>query len=318
MRTAYFIIPPGVQLLDVTGPAHIFYEAGEYGAEVELIYVSMSQDDTHSFSTAGLHFQKLVSFQYCQPSTQDWIFVPGLETSLVDDAAFVQAHKPFFDWLLTNSDNAIKVCSVCTGAYLLGLAGLLENRSCTTHWKYIDHFQHRFPSAEVLDDRLFVKSGNIYSSAGVSSGIDLALFLLDEAYGPLFATKVAKEVVVFLRRSESDPQLSVFLKFRNHIDNRIHEVQDFIAQHLESKNSVDELAEHVHMSPRNLTRSFKKATGITIGGYLEKLRLERAVYLLSEGQKVDAVAASIGLSSNQLRSLLTQNQLGLPSQMSRS
>ena len=158
MRTAYFIIPPGVQLLDVTGPAHIFYEAGEYGAEVELIYVSMSQDDTHSFSTAGLHFQKLVSFQDCQPSTQDWIFVPGLETSLVDDAAFVQAHKPFFDWLSTNSDNAIKVCSVCTGAYLLGLAGLLENRSCTTHWKYIDHFQHRFPSAEVLDDRLFVKS----------------------------------------------------------------------------------------------------------------------------------------------------------------
>ncbi len=318
MRRAYFIIPPEVQLLDITGPAHIFYEAGEYGADLELTYVSMSENTTDSFSTAGLHFQKLVSFQECEPSSEDWIFIPGLETSLTDDQSFLEAHKSFFDWLLKQSRNAIKVCSVCTGAYLLGLAGVLENRSCTTHWKYIDDFKSRFTAAHVLDDRLFVKSENVYSSAGVSSGIDLALFLLEEAYGPIFATKVAKEVVVFLRRSESDPQLSVFLKFRNHIDSRIHQVQDFIAQNLSSKNSVDDLAGHVHMSPRNLTRSFKKATGITIGAYLERLRLERATHLLSEGQKVDAVAAGIGLSSNQLRSLLSQNQMGLPSQMSRS
>ncbi len=120
-----------------------------------------------------------------------------------------------------------------------------------------------------------------------------------------------------MRRSPKDPQLSVFLQYRNHIETRIHQVQDILAQNLETKIAIEDLAEKVYMSPRNLTRLFKKTTGTTIGHYLEKLRVEKAVQLLSKGEKVHAVSAACGLkSTNQLRSLLKKYTSALPSELS--
>ncbi len=200
------------------------------------------------------------------------------------------------------------ICSVCTGAYILAQSGLLDGKECTTHWRNVIDFKKRFPQTKVADDKLFVKDQNIYSSAGVSSGIDLSLFLLDEQFGPIFATKIAREVLIYLRRTTSDPQLSVFLQYRNHIENQVHRVQDLLAQSLGKKLTIENLAEEVNMSPRNLTRLFKKTTGITIGNCIEKLRAERAVQLLNDGEKVDVVAQACGLqSSNQLRSLLRKH-----------
>ncbi|MEO1023104.1 MAG: helix-turn-helix domain-containing protein, partial [Bacteroidota bacterium] len=207
-------------------------------------------------------------------------------------------------------------CSVCTGSFLLAESGLLDGKTATLHWKYFDAFSKRFPTIRLEKNRLFTQSGKIHSSAGVSSGIDLSLFLLEQFYGTRLALDVAKEVVIYFRRSASDPQLSIFLQYRNHIDQRIHQAQDYLINNLTQAPTTEELALKLNMSKRNLTRLFKKTTGITIGAYIEKLRVEKAVALLSEGHKVDVVAHQCGLkSSNQLRAILKKHTGVLPTEV---
>lgn len=299
----------------MAGPAHLFYEANEYGAQIETHYLSLNTN-IEEVSSAGVSLGNLERFEKFTLGPNDLLFIPGMESYLFLNENFTQKYQDFFFWLQKQSQNDAKICSVCTGAYLIAFAKLFDGKNCTTHWKYLEDFQLRFPKTKLLSDRLIVKDGNLYSSAGVTSGIDLALFLLEELFGSLFATKVAKEVVIYLRRTENDPQLSVFLQYRNHLENRIHQVQDTLAQNLDKKTKIEELAEKVHMSPRNLTRLFKKTTGITIGDYIDKLRVERAIQLLSNGGKVDSVSLSCGLnSSNQLRTLLKKHTSALPSQL---
>ena len=311
----FFLVPPEVQLLDITGPAHLFYEAKAYGANISTHYLSLEKK-TEALSSAGISLGQLEPFQNFELGENDLLFIPGLESYLFFDKNFVLGQEEFFDWLRQQHLRKAKICSVCTGAYLLAFAGLLDNRECATHWKYFEDFQSRFSKTKLLTDRLLVKDDNIYSSAGVSSGIDLALFVLEELLGAVFASKIAKEVVIYLRRTENDPQLSMFLQYRNHIENRIHQVQDILAKNLSQKQKIEGLAEKVHMSPRNLTRLFKKTTGITIGDYIEKLRTERAVQLLNMGQKVSSVTDACGLkSSNQLRTLLKKHKSILPSEI---
>lgn len=310
---AFFLVPPEVQLLDIAGPAHLFYEAKEYGASLETHFLSM-ENNLVQLSSAGLSLGNLKPFTEHSLGPHDLLFIPGLESHLIYDKDFIEKQSIFFGWLRDQHKNMAKICSVCTGAYILALAGLLDDKECTTHWKYLEDFGNRFPKVHLLSDRLITHDGNLYSSAGVSSGIDLALYLLEELFGAVFASKIAKEVVIYLRRTENDPQLSVFLQYRNHIDTRVHQVQDLMAQNLEQKNNIEDLAKAVHMSPRNLTRLFKKTTGTTIGEYLDRLRVERAIQLLTAGSKVEAAATACGLqSSNQLRSLLKKHTTSLPS-----
>jgi transcriptional regulator GlxA family with amidase domain len=303
---AVFLVPPSVHLLDLTGPAHIFYEAKSYGAPIEISYVSLSNESEEK-STAEISLGKLKRFNDFVLGPNDWLIIPGLESELLLNEVFLKEHVQFYEWLLLQHQQKAKICAVCTGAYLLAKAGLLDGKNCTTHWKYLSDFRYRFPDAKLCADRLFVKDQNIYSTAGISSGIDLSLFLLEEQFGSVVASEIAREVVVYLRRTASDPQLSVFLQYRNHIKNQVHQVQDLLAQNLNKKFTIEDLAEHAYMSPRNLTRLFKKTTGITIGKYIEKLRVERAMHLLAEGKKMDEVASECGLkSTNQLRSLLNK------------
>lgn len=312
---AFFVVPPKVQLLDLSGPAHIFYEAKSYGASIENYFISLN-DSLEELSSAGVSLGRLQAYHSFTLNDTDWVFVPGSDSHLHHDYGFEEQNQPFFKWLVKQHSLGAKICSICTGAYLLAQAGLLNQRECTTHWKYFTDFRTSFPKAKLLNDRLFVKDGTIYSSAGVSSGIDLSLFLLEESYGSDFAAKIAKEVVIYLRRTENDPQLSVFLQYRNHLENRIHLVQDILAQRLTHKKNIEVLAQKVHMSPRNLTRLFKKTTKITIGDYLEKLRVEKALLLLADGIDVEAISKECGLkSSNQLRTLLKKHTQKLPSQL---
>ncbi len=317
LHRCFFLVPPEVQLLDITGPAHLFYEAKAYGAALTIHYLSM-RDTPLEQSSAGVALGNLEPFSAHSLSSHDLLFIPGMESHIFFAPGFREKSSAFFTWLHTQYQNGARVCSVCTGAYLLAFSGLLDEKECTTHWKYFNDFEQRFPKAILLQDRLLVKDGNLYSSAGVSSGIDLALFVLEELYGPVFASKIAKEVVIYFRRTEKDPQLSVFLQYRNHIETRIHQAQDYLAQHLSRKTSIETLAERVHMSPRNLTRLFKKTTGITIGQYVDKLRVEKARQLLSRGETVSATAQACGLqSTNQLRTLLKKYTTALPSTLSR-
>ena len=221
------------------------------------------------------------------------------------DLSFNKKLGSFYQWLNEQFNTGVSICSICTGAFLLAEAGLLDNKKCTTHWKYLDIFKKRYPKVELLGQRIFVESGTIYSSAGVSSGIDLALFILEKEYGSFFAAQIAREVVVYHRRAEEDPQLNIFLNYRNHQENRIHEVQNWLSQHLSAAGNIEEIAEQVNMSGRNLTRLFKKTTDITIGQYIEKLRFETASKLLEEGATMEHAAMECGLkSTNRLRTIL--------------
>ncbi len=309
---AVFLAPPEVHLLDISGPAHIFYEARDYGAPVTSHFITLNQN-TRLSTSSGLVFADLQPFQNVALSEGDMLFVPGLQAELLLDPKFIDSARPFLDWMVEQHKRGVIICSVCTGAFLLAESGLLDQRQCTTHWKYFERFRKKFPRVDLLANRLFVESGHICTSAGVASGIDLALYLLEKKYGTRFASDIAREVVVYLRRGEEDPQLSVFLQYRNHQEDRIHEIQNWLSHHLSSGITLEELAFKVHTSARNLTRLFKNTTGITIGEYVEKLRVETAMHLLNEGAKVEAVTMECGLkSTNQLREILKRHTGRLP------
>ncbi len=298
--------------MDINGPAHIFYEAKEFGAPLELHFVSLN-NQIEIESSAGLHFNRLEHFDKFELSQNDIIFIPGMEYRLLSDAHFLESISPFLKWVNTQNKNGADICSVCTGSFLLAETGILNKNRCTTHWKYYEEFSERFPLVELEKNRLFVTTNNIHSSAGVSSGIDLSLYIIEKYFGTKMALEIAKEVVIYFRRSASDPQLSIFLQFRNHLNHRIHDAQDYLMNNLADTPTNEDVADQVYMSKRNLTRLFKKTTGITVGEYLQKLRVEKAVALLSNGHKVSAVAKECGLKSvNQLRYLLRKHRGILP------
>lgn len=316
MKRIIFAIPPKVHLLDITGPAHIFYEAKEYGVELELSFISLSSK-TEIQSSAGLFFDKLVEFEKILLGDEDIIFIPGLEYSIISDNEFLVSIKSFLNWINEQYKKGVHICSVCTGSFILAETGLLDNYPATTHWKYFNEFSEKFPKVILEKKRLFTSSGRIHTSAGVSSGIDLSLFLIEIFYGTKLALDIAKEVLVYLRRSGTDPQLSIFLQYRNHLDQRIHVIQDYLINNLSETFTLEHLTSQVYMSKRNLTRLFKKTLGITIGEYLDKLRIEKMLTLLSEGHKVEYVANQVGLkSTNQVRSILKKYRGILPEEIS--
>ncbi|TSE05042.1 GlxA family transcriptional regulator [Aquimarina algiphila] len=311
-RKVLFVVPPKVHLLDINGPAHIFYEAKEYGADVDLHFVTPTIENKVT-SSAGLIFSDLIHFSEFQLTDRDFIFVPGIYFSLLQNSHFIKNCTPFFEWLSIQNNKRVHICSVCTGTFLLGESGILERRSCTTHWKRLETFKKRYPKIDVKDNRLFVIDDNVYTSAGISSGIDLALYILEEKFGSKIAVDVAKEAVIYFRRGEFDPQLSIYLQYRNHLEERIHNAQEFIIQNIHRSFNISDIAEEVHMSSRNLTRLFKKTTGITIHLYTEKLRVEKALNLLSEKNKIELIADECGFKSvSQLRVVLNKYRKHLP------
>ena len=302
---AVFIIPPKVHLLDITGPAHVFYESACYGAAVELAFSTMDQEQTAIVSSAALAFHQLTPYTSLTLTPGDLVFVPGLDADLLLDPGFIASSRPFQYWLKKQHEQGVIICSVCTGAFLLAAAGLLDHRNCTTHWKFAERFKLLYPKAKLQNNRLFVADEHIITSAGVSSGIDLALYLAEQLWGAYFAAQIAKEIVIYSRRAIGDPQLSVFMQYRNHLDDRIHQVQDLLSQSLDQRFSIEDLAEKVNMSPRNLTRLFKSTTRVTIGEYLDKLRAERAGQLIKDGHTLQAAALHCGLKSvTRLKQLL--------------
>ncbi len=312
MKNIYFIIVPQTHPLDSLGPAQLFYEAKDNGADINLHFVSSTLDKELD-SAIGLGFSKLTPYKEFELFKDDIIVIPGIDFSLLIDTNFKKESQGFYIWLNSQYNNGATLVSVCTGAFLLGDAGLLKGKKATTHWKAFDDFEQKFPDTELLKNRLFVENERIYTSAGMLSGIDLCLYLVEKEYGIKFAVEVAKEVVMYFRRGESDPQLSIFLQYRNHLDTRIHSAQDFISSNLESAFTIEDIAETVNMSARNLTRQFKKTAGITIGDYLAKLRVEQSVNLLAEGYTMDYVAQKCGLkSTNQLRTLLKKHEGVIP------
>lgn len=297
-----FIVPPTVELLDLAGPVQVFTEARFYGYDISLEFYSYHLD---IISTSNLSFGKIANYNKAELKEGDFIFIPGTDNDYLSSFAF-KMEKEFFKWIRECADKNVTICSICTGAIILGQAGLLDGIECTTHWRRIPELRQRFPNAKVLEDVLFVKSKNIYTSAGISAGIDLALSILEDLKGPLFTHKVARGLVVYHRRSHNHKQESIYLDYRNHINPQVHEVQDYLIDHLSGENSIEMLADLVAMSPRNLSRVFKEKTGVTILEYLTQLRLENARTLLNNpNYTLDYIAAQCGFkTARQLQRIL--------------
>jgi transcriptional regulator GlxA family with amidase domain len=305
MKKIAFIIPPTVELLDLAGPVQVFTEAKYYGFEIELEYYSYSSEPV---STSGLGFGALRNYKEANLQAGDYVFVPGMDFDYISSNSF-KAETDFFDWLKVTSENNITVCSVCNGAFALGKAGLLHNTECTTHWRRVADLQAQFPTAKVLTDILYIKSNNIYTSAGISAGIDMALAILEDLKGPLFTHKIARVLVVYHRRSGNHKQQSIYLDYRNHINPQVHEVQDYLINNLAGENNIHTLADLVNMSPRNLSRVFKEKTGSTILEYHTLLRIEYANTMLNNPEyTIEFIASKCGFkSARQLQRILKSN-----------
>jgi len=307
MRKIAFIIPPFVEILDLAGPLQVFTEAKFNGYELSLEFYSYQPEVV---STSGLPFSNLKSYKEADLQEGDYVFMPGMDDKYVRSMSF-KTERDFFNWLKACADKKVFVCSICNGAFAIGHAGLLRDTECTTHWRRIEEMQNEFPTAKVISDILFKKSNNVYTSAGISAGIDLALAILEELKGPLFTHKVARGLVVYHRRSHNHTQQSIYLDYRNHINPAIHTVQDHLIDHLSEENSIEDLAELVAMSPRNLSRVFKDKTGVTILEYLTLLRLEFAKTMLNNPEfTIEYIARKCGFkTARQLQRILKANKV---------
>jgi transcriptional regulator GlxA family with amidase domain len=281
--------------LDFAGALQALAECNTFaGDPYEILHCGASE----SIVTAqGLTLSALRPLP--EPRASDVVFVPGFPLS----GGRVPAAIP--RWLKASAAAGARINAVCTGAFILGEAGLLDGRRCTTHWKRTAELQRAFPHAHVLTGRLFVSDGNITTSAGVASGIDMTLDFIEQQHGARIAAQVAREIVVYIRRDGSQKQESIYLAHRTHVDPGIHAVQDWLVAHPEEKRGLAELAAIANMSERNLTRTFARATGISIGEYRQQIRLEHARTLLRNPDlTIEAVAERSGFAdARQLRRL---------------
>jgi transcriptional regulator GlxA family with amidase domain len=301
-----FFAPPCVTPLDLIGPLQAFQLA-------ELITGHRYQIEvcalTRSLPVAGnLQFSNLSPYQKIKLGPNDVLFVAGATADSLRSPNFLREQRPLFAWLRRTWQAGATLCSICTGAYLLAEAGILDGAACATHWQDVDDLQQRYPKIEVRKGILFVQSGNIFTSAGIASGIDLAIHLIGLRHGPKVAFEVSRVLVVYLRRSGDFEQESVYLQYRNHLDDVVHRAQSLLIEKLHRPPSLELLAEQVGSSARNLSRRFRQSLGFSVGEYLRELRLERARALLrEEGSKVEDVAKACGFTGpRQLRNLYRQ------------
>jgi len=283
-----FVLVPGLHLLDLAGPAQVFSTASDLGCTYRSVYVAEQAEVT---TAQGLLVRADV--EWPQPGTDDLVVVPGWRSPRLRPHPL---HPDGARWLGAHHARGGTVASVCAGAAALGQAGLLDGRRCTTHHDLQDELALRYPRATVVRDVLYVVDDRVVTSAGIASGVDLALHLVALRHGPSLAARVARQMVVYARRNGDEQQISAMLRFRSHLDDVVHRVQDVIDARFTGPLPLAGLAAEVGVSERTLTRSFAAATGTTPLRYQQLLRLESAERLVSHGATAEAAARAVGFT----------------------
>ena len=311
-RAVLIVVPPRPLLLDIAGPAETLRRAGMApgGTTFALTYVSPLATVTTS---VGLPVGPLSPLPEDLPEGAI-VMVVGAADAPPDEGEVAAreaaaARGAIVTWLENVVGPALggaegpTLVSICSGALLLAEAGLLHRRRCTTHFNLLRDLERAAPTASVLADRLFVEDGPVWTSAGVTAGIDLTLQLVASIAGPAVASDAARHLVVYLRRSGGDPQLSPWLEGRNHIHPAIHRVQDAIAAEPSRAWSAAELARIAAASERNLSRLFRRNVGASLPDYVNRLRVALAAELLAQSSlALEQVAERSGFgSARQLR-----------------
>jgi transcriptional regulator GlxA family with amidase domain len=283
-----FLLVPGLHLLDLAGPAQVFASAVDFGFDYRISYVG----EHPTVRTAqSLTVQAEPELPTLDPA--DLIVVPGWR-ALTGLGGTGPLAPPTLAWLRAHHAAGGTVASVCAGADALGRAGLLDGRRCTTHHALQDELARRYPHANVVRDVLYVVDRRVITSAGIASGIDLALHLMATRHGAALAARIARSMVVYARRNGDEAQASAMLRHRGHLNDTVHRVQDLIENRLAERLPLTELADAVGCSERTVTRVFGRATGMTPLRYQQLLRVERAEHLIGQGATVESAARAVG------------------------
>jgi transcriptional regulator GlxA family with amidase domain len=292
-RTVLFIGYDGVGLLDLTGPFTVFWSAcwalsqrGEPGYDRRV--ATMKGGPMRTADGMTVVTEPLSNFNDVPIDT---LIVPGAQDldGALKDAALIE-------WVATHAPRARRICSVCTGAFVLAAAGLLNGKRVVTHWVAAEALAAQFPNLKVEPDAIFVRDDPVWSSAGVSAGIDLALALVQEDCGRQIAMSVARQLVVYMKRPGGQTQFSELLQAQAASSEPFAELHDWLTNHLHDETlSVEVLAKRACMSARNFARVYKTKTGRTPAKTIELFRLETARKLLEDtDERIETIARRTG------------------------
>jgi transcriptional regulator GlxA family with amidase domain len=296
-RKIVIVAYPGVQILDVTGPLEVFAGAeqlvratgrAERGYEVSVV----SRDGSPLRSSSGLTVVPDGTLARAQAPIDTLIVAGGPGCT---DAA---EDGPLIDGITRAAAAARRTVSVCTGAFMLARAGLLDGRRATTHWAFASELARRYPAVNVDAEPIFVRDGDVWTSAGVTAGMDLALALVEEDLDRDAALTIARHLVLFLRRPGNQSQFSATLTAQQPEREPLRDALTFVVEHVGQEHSVETMAARANMSPRHFARAFRAETGVTPARYVERVRLEAARRGLEDSSApVAAVAAACGFGT---------------------
>jgi transcriptional regulator GlxA family with amidase domain len=294
-----------LQALDLVGPAEVFSMASRLTAgaySIEVVAALTSEISTSS----GLHLRPDRSLAACRGAIDTLIVVGG---EGVPDAL---AEGSIVPWTARAASRSRRVASVCNGAFLLARAGLLDGRRATTHWSACETLQRRHPEVDVGPDAIFVRDGDVYTSAGVTAGMDLSLALVEEDLGRRTALEVARWLVLFLKRPGGQSQFSVQLSAQVAEREPLRDLQAWISDNLDTDLSVPALAERACMSPRNFARAFRREVGVTPAAYVEAARVEAARVALDGTQEpIESIARRCGFGTVETMRRAFHRRLGV-------
>ncbi|HEX5234300.1 MAG TPA: DJ-1/PfpI family protein [Silvibacterium sp.] len=294
-RRILLLAAPGSQILDLVGPFQVFTRAAEIHARNHpgappLYFLEVVTTQPGMLRTScGLRLEAHRTFRQVRGAVDTLLIVGGssVEAGEEEDAVV--------ESLRCMAPRLRRIGSVCTGAFLLARAGLLDDRRATTHWKYCEMLARRYPSVKVEADPIFICDGNVYTSAGVTAGMDLALALVEEDAGSKLALEVARELVLYLRRPGGQSQFSAALSLQASDRQPFRDLEAWALEHLRNDLSVDALAARVGMSPRNFARVFRDEMNTTPAKFVESLRLEAARRRLQESKaSLESIATTCG------------------------
>ena len=275
----------GFQSLDLSGPAEVFAAAGW---PVRTVTV----DGAPVRSSSGITVVPDGDLASARGPIDVLVVVGG------DGTPAAMRDARLLAWLRRAASRSARVASVCSGAFVLAEAGLLDGRRATTHWSVCDALAERYPDVEVDPDPIYVRDGDVWTSAGVTAGMDLALAMVEEDLGRDVALAIARRLVLFLRRPGNQSQFSAQLALQSADRDALRDVQHHIAEHLDDDLSVDALAAHASMSPRHFARCFRDETGTTPARFVEAARLEAARRRLEESDdSIESIARACGFGT---------------------
>jgi transcriptional regulator GlxA family with amidase domain len=287
-RRVAFLVYDEVTLLDVVGPAEVFEEANRFGADYRIVLLSPTGEDVSSNLGFGVTVDGAVAAE------------PGADTYLVPGSGRyprTPVPRELAEAARVPAAGARRVASICTGAFILAAAGLLDGKRATTHWKVTHELAARCPTCRVEPDAIYVRDGDTYTSAGVTAGIDLALALVEQDHGSDVARDVARALVVYMQRAGGQSQFSAPLQGPPPRSPALRTITDLVTANPKGNHSLGELARHLNMSTRHLTRLFHDELSTTPARYVENVRFDMSRALLDQGHTATHAATLAGFPS---------------------